>query len=401
MNETIPRKGLLLKPCIPLIDTTPIDVDKTQLVTYSLKIRPGGANDHTYKKTVRLFAEGSVTEWIETIRDLHEIWKQNSVNGAHDRAAIVRTILRDEALAHFDGSVQEQRENEDNPDEELELTVGMVDVALVAVSGAVFPHRALENQKLWMRRHLKKPSSMKYRLLQAKVLKMNNSLPLFPGGNEDSKFSPREILEILEFSLPQLWRAKFDLNGYVPTNHDRKRLLKEVEAIERNQSEETIQKAKKKDKKDHDKKQKSEATKGDGKNGKKHCKEHGLGNHGTKECWKVHPELLPEKFKTSNKDKNTKTKETLAMSKATKVDLLELLLTAQKSSNKKRKGNSNSKPTKKVRIADAPDSESNESLHNMENTESDTSSSEMKERLQRYHQKLAKAAQNDVSDDDE
>ena len=93
--------------------------------------------------------------------------------------------------------MEEQRENEENEEEQLELTVAMVDVGLVVVSGAVFPHQALENQKLWMRRHLKKPSSMKYRLLQAKVLKMNKALPLFPGGNEDSKFSSCKILQIL------------------------------------------------------------------------------------------------------------------------------------------------------------------------------------------------------------
>lgn len=400
MNEPIPRKPVLLKPCIPLVDTTPIDVDKTQLVTYSLKIRPGGANDHTYKKTVRLFAEGSVTEWIETIRDIHEIWKQNSINGAHDCAAIVRTILRDEALAHFDTSVEEQRENGENEEEPLVLTVDMVSVGLEAVSGAVFPHRALENQKLWMRRHLKKPSSMKYRLLQAKVLKMNKSLPLFPGGSDESKFSPREILEILEFSLPQTWRAKFDLNGYVPTNHDRKRLLQEVEALERNQPEEPSQKSKRKDKKGKETKNKSEQTKDSTKEGKKYCSEHGWGNHSSKECWKVHPELLPDKFKSANKEK-PKGKESLAMSKATRANLLELLLTAEKPEGKKRKGGKTlKKSSKKVKIAAPPDSESDESIHNMDNTESDSSSSDMKERLQRYHQKLAQANQDNISDEE-
>ena len=77
----------------------------------------------------------------------------------------------------------------------------MIEKALAAVSSAVFPHRALETQKLWMKRHLRKPKVMKYRIPQSRVLKMNNSLPLFSGPTENSKFFPPETLE---YSLPQV-----------------------------------------------------------------------------------------------------------------------------------------------------------------------------------------------------
>ena len=93
---------------------------------------------------------------------------------------------------------------------------------------------------------MKKLSHMKYRLLQSKILKMNRSLPLFPGAKPEDRFSSKEILEILEFTLPQKWRSKFDLDNYVPTNHDRKRLLQECEALERNKPDETNQKNKNK-----------------------------------------------------------------------------------------------------------------------------------------------------------
>ena len=95
ITEAIPKKGALLKPVLPLIDTSPIDVDKTSMVVFTLKVRPGGSNEHTYKKTIRRFCEGSPSQWIETRKDMAEVWKQNVLNGPADRASIVRTILRD------------------------------------------------------------------------------------------------------------------------------------------------------------------------------------------------------------------------------------------------------------------------------------------------------------------
>ena len=46
--------------------------------------------------------------------------------------------------------------------------------------------------------------------------------------------SPKvEVVEILEFSLPHSWRAKFDLEGFVPTANDHQELVHKCEALER------------------------------------------------------------------------------------------------------------------------------------------------------------------------
>jgi hypothetical protein len=44
-----------------------------------------------------------------------------------------------------------------------------------------------------------------------------------------------EIIGLLEWSLPAPWRAKFDLDGYIPTLHSKTRLIEACEAIERNE----------------------------------------------------------------------------------------------------------------------------------------------------------------------
>jgi hypothetical protein len=59
---------------------------------------------------------------------------------------------------------------------------------------------------------------------------------LFPGGTEASKFSNDEVIGLLQWSLPPSWRSKFDLDGYIPTLDTKAKLIKNCEAIERNQN---------------------------------------------------------------------------------------------------------------------------------------------------------------------
>jgi hypothetical protein len=81
---------------------------------------------------------------------------------------------------------------------------------------------------------MKKPRELSFRKTVAAVGRLNNSLPLFPDGDNDDKFNPAEIIEILEWTLPDAWRAKLDLDGFVASQHSKERLIAECEAIERN-----------------------------------------------------------------------------------------------------------------------------------------------------------------------
>src|SRR6478672_5451591 len=84
-----------------------------------------------------------------------------------------------------------------------------------------------------MRKHLKNPTDLSIRLTSSALSRMNNCLPFFPGGDEDSKFSQDELLEILECSLPFAWKQKFDYDGYVPTDHTKAELISSCDTIER------------------------------------------------------------------------------------------------------------------------------------------------------------------------
>ena len=148
ITQAIPKKGALLKPAIPLVDNTVIDVDKTELVTYTLKVRPNGPNEQTYKKTVKQFSSGTVEEWIRTMQDMYEIWVQSGIRGVVTKVAIAQSILKDEAQEQFMAGLAERNTQEDMEEDDPVMMEEDLENALNSVSLSVFPHRALQVQKL-------------------------------------------------------------------------------------------------------------------------------------------------------------------------------------------------------------------------------------------------------------
>ena len=193
------KKGGILQPVLPLIpERLPTaEEDKTKLISFDLKMQVGQSDTATkYKKAVRKFEEGTAQQWIDVLKDMIEIWTQNGVKEGSDRAATVRSVVKGESATAFESALQEQRMGEDGV--ELPLTTDHVDKALEAVAASVFPHRALEIQKLWMNRRMFKPVELTTRQTAAAINRLNNSLPLFPGGSENSKFTETEIVVILK-----------------------------------------------------------------------------------------------------------------------------------------------------------------------------------------------------------
>jgi hypothetical protein len=97
---------------------------------------------------VRKFEEGTPQEWIDMLRDLKEIWTQNSMTGGTDRASTVRALVRGESAVAFKTSLQDYRTSEGG--ETVPISPDHVQQALKAVRETVFPHRALETHKLYV-----------------------------------------------------------------------------------------------------------------------------------------------------------------------------------------------------------------------------------------------------------
>ena len=283
-----------LQPVLPLvpIKLPSVEEEKGKFISFELKTRVGQPEHGTkYKKFVRKFEEGSPQEWIDLLKDLDEIWTQNSMNGGQDRAATVRALLSGESETTFNAAFQEARTDAEGV--EVPATVEHVKTALEAVTTSIFPHRALEIQRLWMNRRMFKPAELTTRQTAAAINRLNNALPMFPNGTNESKFSPTEVIGLLEWSLPPAWRAKFDLDGYVPTLGTKAKLIEACEAIERNEdtkaeSNKTFEPNSKKSKigKNKTSARHSGKKSSAGDEPKHYCTEHGHNpSHDTSDCW--------------------------------------------------------------------------------------------------------------------
>ena len=104
---------------------------------------------------------------------------------------------------------------EDNKVEAPAAMITDINQASSGVAISIFLHHALEIQRIWMTRGMKKPSDMPFWKAAALIPKINSRLPLFPGGGARFKFSDQELVCLMEWSLPVSWRAKFDLDSYI------------------------------------------------------------------------------------------------------------------------------------------------------------------------------------------
>jgi hypothetical protein len=98
-----------------------------------------------YKKQVRKFEEGTPQQWIDFLRDLQEIWAQNSIVGGTDRASTVRAVVKGERITSLETSLQEARTDE-GAGVVANMASAHVDTALTSVATTVF-HTELWNSE--------------------------------------------------------------------------------------------------------------------------------------------------------------------------------------------------------------------------------------------------------------
>ena len=190
----------IFKPVLPLVPeslSSVADKEKSCYITMELKSGTSGAG--TYKMHLPHFDEGTPQEWIDIQKDFQEVWTQNGMTTPADRMAIIKAVLRGETLTTFEATIAERMKEADGTPKDL--TMDMVQEALSEVTTTIFPHRALDSQKQWMKKYIHKPQDMMIRSAAAALNRLNNCLTFFPGGTESLKFTPAELVKILEFSL--------------------------------------------------------------------------------------------------------------------------------------------------------------------------------------------------------
>jgi hypothetical protein len=178
VKRTTQYKTLGMQPVLPLVpDRFEMDSkDNTTYITFDLKVCAGtGVGTPSYKKHMRTFDEGTPQEWMELLSGLQEIWQQNTVNSAHDRAAMVANVLKGDSQIAFEAAMEDAWVDP-KAAVPIPLTADHVEESLCAVTTIVFPFCALEAQKQWMNKYIKKPYDLSTKMMSTALLRINCSM---------------------------------------------------------------------------------------------------------------------------------------------------------------------------------------------------------------------------------
>jgi hypothetical protein len=213
----------------PPIEFTPSSWYKNEgdeyVMTFKLRASPTEKNSPVYEMTAKSFATGSVEQFIHWKRDLYKIIKGQHITKVQDKFTMAKRLLHGDALAVFEATASALDCIEDD-----EFELAMMELAL-----HVFPKNALTNQKSWLRRSTsaRKASDMLTRHWVARIREINLMFPDFPPDFDDSQMlRTDDLIDILEFGIPNAWKAKMVEAGFVPADHSPAEFVEFCERLE-------------------------------------------------------------------------------------------------------------------------------------------------------------------------
>ena len=209
-QRTTAKNGTrLLKPAISLRRPEKKDEGKHD-EKIKCRTNPGEADSTTYEIPVAYFKDGSPEEWLLFKKKLTRCITGQNVTSGPTKYALAKRLLGGRALADFNHAANAHG-NE---------SLANYKRCINAVTLGVFPQKALQDQKRWMRRFLKKPRDMPVRDYIARVIEINDYLIEFPPtvvGGDSTKLPDDELLDLLEFGIPIKWQRQMQVQNFEPT----------------------------------------------------------------------------------------------------------------------------------------------------------------------------------------
>jgi len=252
-------------------------------------------------------------------------------------------------------------------------TLGMIQPALISTIKMVSPYKALEKQKRFMRRKMRKPADMKVRIFVNHLHRINfDELPQLPPFATGQELSNDELLDIILFGIPKSWVKEMDKQDFDPfAGEDIQGLIQFCERMEAaedfhdsNNNNNKGSNSKNSHKKTKFSNNKGKPSKGNG----KWCEYHETDTHDTSECSVL--KKMKEGGKSNSSDKKpfnknkTWTKKSDDAKKFSKKELNALVKKASEKAVKKATKELNA-VAKRKRSDDDDDSTS--SLHMLAN----------------------------------
>ena len=199
--------------------------DDESVMSFKLRSNPSEKKSPVYDMQAKSFASGSVEQYIWWKRDLYKIIAGQDITRPQDKFTMASRLLHGDALSVFENIVM----SKDQTDPE-EFDKAMKELAL-----HIFPKNALALQKSWLRQsqNARKTSEMLTRRWVARITEINMMLPEFPPDfTKDQMMRPEDITDVLEYGIPQIWKAKMVETGFVPVNHQPTEFVEFCERLE-------------------------------------------------------------------------------------------------------------------------------------------------------------------------
>ena len=197
---------------------------KGTYITLKLRTVPNDDNSATHDLSVPYFNTGTPEEWLRWKRDLGRVLQGQNVTTGPGRYSMTRRLLEGDALAAF--NVAAGNHGNETNDNFMRC--------IADVTAHIFPARALQLQKRFMRRFLRKPAGTKTREFVARVNEINEFLKEFPtpNGVVATALPEDEILDVLEFGVPNSWQKRFLMHQFDPQAHSVMEFVEFCERIE-------------------------------------------------------------------------------------------------------------------------------------------------------------------------
>ena len=151
----IPRKmnnkSGFLPPPIPFQKPEKVILGKEDYLSMKLRSNPTEEKSSLYELAVPYFRNGTAEEWFRFEKNLANVFIRQNLTTGPTQYAMARRLLQGDCLTQFETKADELG-NESVPNFKL---------VMKAVRESVMPLRAVQTQKRYMRRLLRKPKEMK------------------------------------------------------------------------------------------------------------------------------------------------------------------------------------------------------------------------------------------------
>ncbi len=191
---------------IPLERPAKKQVEKDDLIEFELRNNPTDEDSQTYKVTVPIFESGTPEEVIDFTENVKRVATGQNMTTAPPRYALMRRLLRGDALAAFNAAATAAGEE----------TLPNFVTAKNGLIAHYMPPCSLAIQKQVMRRFMRKPPHWTMHQFMACIMEINSKLKFFVPYAQNQALTADKLLDIGEFGVPPSWHHQMIIQNFDP-----------------------------------------------------------------------------------------------------------------------------------------------------------------------------------------